>query len=120
VAVNLVVVRNVLIVLLIAAVVVVVPGGGSGANVLIQALSLGFLAAAAWVASIVYRENRGSLHLLGDGRRAVLYGAFATLAVTLTATSKLWASSAGSVAWLVLVVVSVYVGTAVIWSTRRY
>ncbi|MBV9916373.1 MAG: hypothetical protein JO153_07705, partial [Solirubrobacterales bacterium] len=48
--------RNVLIVLAIAALVVIIPGGGRGANVAIQAISLVFLAALGWVASIMYRQ----------------------------------------------------------------
>ena len=56
----------------------------------------------------------------GNARRAVLYGAIAALAVTLTATDRLWQTSAGSVAWLVLMGASLYAGGAVLWSLRRY
>jgi hypothetical protein len=42
------------------------------------------------------------------------------LAVTLTATHRLWASAGGSIAWLVLVGGAVYVGGTVLWSARRY
>jgi hypothetical protein len=38
----------------------------------------------------------------------------------LTATPRLWLTAAGSVAWLVLIGVGVYVGCAVIWSARKY
>jgi hypothetical protein len=112
--------RNVVIILAIAAVVAIVPGGGTAANVVVQAVSLIFLAALAWVAGVMYREHRNALNLLGDRRRAGLYAAVAVLAVTLTATHRLWGSPAGSAAWLVLVGVSVYVGGVVLWSTRRY
>ena len=59
----------------------------------------------------MYREHRGSLYLLGDGRRALLYGALGVLAVTLTATDRLWQSppSARSPG-CVLIGASVYVG----------
>jgi drug/metabolite transporter (DMT)-like permease len=113
-------VRNVLIVVAIAAVVALVPGGGTTANVVIQAVSLAFLAALLWVASIMYREHRTQLYSLGEGRRAALYAAAAVLAVTLTATAQLWRTSAGSVAWLVLVGASIYTGGAVIWAARKY
>jgi hypothetical protein len=112
--------RNIVIILALAAAVAVLPGGGTGASVVLEAVSLAFLAAVGWVASLIYREHRGSLYLLGDGRRALLYGAAAALAVTLTATSRLWHSPAGSVAWLVLVGASVYVAFTVIWAARRY
>jgi len=113
-------VRNIVIIVVLAAVVAIVPGGGLGAHVVLEAVSLAFLAAVAWVASLLYREYRGSLYLLGDRRRALLYGAIAVLAVTVTATSRLWHSPGGSVAWLVLVGVSVYAVCAVVWAARRY
>ena len=92
----------------------------SPANVVLTGLYLVFLGAALWVATIMYREHRGSLYLLPDSRRALLYIAVAVFAVTLTATHRLWSSPAGSVAWLVLMGASVYVGFAVIWAARRY
>ena len=112
--------RNILIILVIAALVVVVPGGGTGASVVIQAVSLLFLACLGWIASIMYRQNRTTLYSLGDGRRAVLYGALAVATLTLTATSRLWSTSGGSVAWLVLMGASAYAVFAVVWSARKY
>jgi hypothetical protein len=112
--------RNVAIIAVLAAMVAILPGGGTGAGVVLTALYLVFLGAGIWVASILYRERRESLYLLSDGRRALLYGAAGVLAVTLTATSRLWASPAGSIAWLVLVAASIYTGGAVIWAARRY
>ncbi len=112
--------RNVVIVLAIAAVVDIVPGGGTAAGVVIQAVSIIFLAALAWVAALSYREHRNTLYSLGDRRRAILYTAVGVLAVTLTATSRLWTSSIGSVAWLVLIAAGIYAGIAVLLSARRY
>jgi drug/metabolite transporter (DMT)-like permease len=112
--------RNVIIILVLAALVAVVPGGGTASSVILQAIWLTFLAAMVWVATIVYREHRTELYGLGDRRRAALYAALATLAVTLTATHRLWATSAGSIAWLILVGGAVYVGGAVLWVARHY
>jgi hypothetical protein len=112
--------RNIVIILVLAALVAILPGGGSGAGVVLQALYLAFLGALIWVGTIMYREHRGSLYLLGDGRRALLYAAAAVLAVTLTATHRMWNSPAGSIAWLVLVGATLYVGAAVVWAARRY
>jgi hypothetical protein len=112
--------RNILIVVAIAAVVDIVPGGGTAAAVVVQTISLIFLGALAWVVALMYREHRNALYSLGDRRRAILYAAVGVLAVTLTATSRLWASPLGSVAWLVLAVGSVYAGCAVMFSARRY
>jgi hypothetical protein len=113
-------IRNLIIILALAAVVAIVPGGGTASSVLLQAVWLVFLAALTWAATIFYRERRSDLYGLGDRRRAALYAALATLAVTLTATHRLWASAGGSIAWLVLVGGAVYVGGAVLWSARRY
>jgi hypothetical protein len=112
--------RNIVIVLALAAIVDIVPGGGTAADVVVTAVSLIFLAALAWVASLSYREHRNTLYALGDRRRALLYVAVGVLAVTLTATSRLWHSSLGSVAWLVLIAGGIYAGIWVLLSARRY
>jgi hypothetical protein len=113
-------VRNLAIVLVLAALVAFLPGGGTGAGVVIQALSLTFLASLAWVGSVLYRQNRTALFSLGTRHRAALYAAAAVLAITLSATPRLWATSGGSVAWIVLVGASVYVGVAVFLAARKY
>jgi hypothetical protein len=113
-------VRNALIVLAIAALVALLPGGGSGANVALQAVSLAFLGALAWVASLMYREHRMTLYSLGDGRRAILYGAVAVATLTLTATSLMWATPAGEIAWLALMGASIYAVVTIAVRARRY
>ena len=113
-------VRNVLIVLVIAALVALVQGGQTAANVAIQAVTLAFLGTLVWFAVLTYRERRVTLYSLGDGRRALLYVALGVATLTLTATSKLWATGAGSVAWLILLAGSAYAVFAVLWSARNY
>lgn len=113
-------VRNILIIVVLAAIVVAVPGGGTAASVIIQAVSLAFLAAIAWFLRLMYRQYRFSLDSLGDRRRATLYGAVAVATLTLTATHRLWSSSAGSVAWLLLLGGCVYAAVAVVLAARRY
>ena len=113
-------VRNIVIVLAIAAIVVIVPGGGTGASVVSQAVSLAFLAALAWFASVMYRQHRITLYSLGDGRRAILNVAAGVPALTLTGTSRLWNSGGGEVAWLVLLGGAIYAAFAVIWAARKY
>ncbi len=112
--------RNVLIVLVIAALIAVIPGGGSGAQVALQAVSLVFLATIGWFASIMYRQHRTELDSLGDRRRGVLYGSGAVAAVTLTATPRLWHTSAGSILWLVLIGAAAYGAFTVVRAARRY
>ncbi|HLY49305.1 MAG TPA: hypothetical protein VKR21_08920 [Solirubrobacteraceae bacterium] len=112
--------RNILIILVVAALVVLIPGGGTGASVALQAVYLLFLASLGWFASVMYRQNRTTLYSLGDRRRAILYVALGVAAVVLTGTSKLWQSSGGSVAWLVLLGAAIYAVIAVAWTARRY
>jgi hypothetical protein len=113
--------RNIAIVLALAAVVVYAPGGGTGSRIVIQAVSIAFLAAIGWFASIAYRQHRVSLYSLGDGRRAALYGAAAVAVLTLSATSRLWnAGGAGVLVWLVLVGGAAYTAIAILWAARSY
>lgn len=113
-------VRNVVIILVVAALVVLIPGGGRGASVASQAVWLVFLATLVWFACTMYRQHRVSLYSLGDRRRAVLYAAVAVATLTLTATSRLWSTGAGSVAWLVLLAAAAYAVIAIVWTARRY
>jgi hypothetical protein len=113
-------VRNVVIILAVAAAIYLIPGGGRGASVAGQAVWLIFLATLVWFASLMYREHRVSVYSLGDRRRGIVYGALAVAALTLTATSRLWNTGAGSVAWLVLLAAAAYAVIAIVWSARRY
>jgi hypothetical protein len=79
-----------------------------------------FLATLGWFAMTMYRQHRLSLYGLGDRKRAILYAAIAVATLTLTGTSRLWSTSAGSVAWLVLIGAAVYAVVAIVWSARRY
>jgi hypothetical protein len=113
--------RNIVIVLALAAVVVYAPGGGTGSQIVIQVVSIAFLASLAWFASILYRQHRVSLYSLGDGRRAGLYVAAGAAILTLSATSRLWnAGGAGVLVWLVLLGAAVYATFAILWAARSY
>jgi hypothetical protein len=112
--------RNVLIILALAAAVAFIPGGGSGADVAIQTLSIALLGALAWFASIMYRQHRSNVYSLGDRRRAIVYFALAVALVTLSATHRLWNTSAGSVVWLVLIGACLYAVIAIAVAARRY
>ena len=112
--------RNISIVLVIALLVVLIPGGGTGASVAQQAIYLAFLACIWWFASMMYRQHRMALYSLGERRRAVLYIALAVAFLTLTGTTRLWATGAGTIAWCVLLAGAAYAVFAIIWSARQY
>ena len=113
-------VRNFVIVLAIAALIVLIPGGGTGATFALQAVSLLFLGVVGFAAYTMYREHRIALFSLGNGRRAVLYSAAGVVVLTLTATNRLFNSTAGKRVWLLLLDGAAYAVFAVIWSARRY
>ena len=112
--------RNIAIILALAGLVDVIPGGGTGASIALQAVYLVFLAALVWFAVMTYRQHRTTLYSLGDRRRALLYVAAAVVVLVLTGTTRMWHSSLGQVAWLILLGAAVYAAAAVYWSARRY
>jgi ABC-type phosphonate transport system ATPase subunit len=113
-------VRNVAIVLAIAALIVLIPGGGSGANSAFQAVALAFLAVIGWFAYTQYRQHRMELDSLGATRRAILYVAAGVAVLTMTAEPRLWVSTGGKIAFLLLLAAAGYAAFAVIRSARRY
>jgi hypothetical protein len=113
-------IRNFAIVLAIAALIVLIPGGGSGATFALQAVSLLFLGVIGFAAYTSYREHRIALFSLGDARRAILYAAAGVVVLTLTATHRLFVSTAGKLVWLLLLIGAAYAAFAVIWSARKY
>jgi hypothetical protein len=113
-------VRNVAIVLLIALAVFVLPGGGDAANLVAAVLGLLFAAGIALFAGRLYLENRVGIFGLGDRYRAILYGALAVAAVTVTATSRLWDTGLGTLAWFVLVGAASWAVVVVIRYARTY
>jgi multisubunit Na+/H+ antiporter MnhB subunit len=112
--------RNGLIVLALASVVALAPGGGTGANVAFTIVRIVFYASLGWFAMVWYRENRVAIYSLGDAKRAVVYGAIAVGALTLTATSRLWQTSGGKIAWFALLAACAYALLSVILAARRY
>jgi hypothetical protein len=113
-------IRNLLIILVLAGLVLVLPGGGTAARVALQAVSLGFLAAVAWIAARMYREHRTTLYSLGDRRRAILYVAVGVATLTFSASPRLLVGGPGTVVWLLLIVGAAYAVFAVFRAARKY
>lgn len=97
------VLRNVAIIAVIAAAIVALPGGGRAANLVYALLSIAFACGVAFYLGRVYLERRIEILGLDDRHRVLLYGALVVGALSLTASSRLWATSAGTLAWLALI-----------------
>jgi hypothetical protein len=108
------------VILLIAAVVDVVPGAGNAARALEAAIWLLFGAGILWVLVRAYREHRLGLYGLGDGRRALLYGAIAVGALVLAARARMWQWGVGELAFWVLLGLVAYTLFALYRFAKRY
>ncbi len=104
-------VRNVSIIMALAFAVAFAPAGGNVVEALLTALTMGFLAAIAWMIYSLSRQNELTLATLSDRRRAILYGALGLIALLIAGTEKLFASGGGTLAWILLFGVAV----AAIW-----
>jgi hypothetical protein len=113
-------VRNVAIIVLIAAAIYAVPRGDFALGFLTQLISLLFLAALAWIGVRLYREHRFDLDALGTRNRLLLYSAAGVVALTLSATNRLWSTGLGTIAWLALLSACGYVGYLVYRASREY
>ncbi len=103
--------RNVSIIMALALAVAFAPAGGKVVEALLTALTMGFLAAIAWMIYSLSRQNELTLATLSDLRRAVLYGALGMIALLIAGTEKLFSSGGGTLVWILLLGVSV----AAIW-----
>jgi hypothetical protein len=108
------------IILGLAAAVALLPGGGTAAGAVGTALSIAFLGTLVWFAARMYRENRAALFILDDRWRATLYVAIGVVVVTLAATSRLWLTSAGVIAWFALLFAAAYALYATWRQARQY
>ncbi|HWD10590.1 MAG TPA: hypothetical protein VG366_02010 [Solirubrobacteraceae bacterium] len=112
--------RNVAIVLAIAAAVYLLPGGGRAAATFEAALWVAFGGGIAFLALRFYREQRVTIHGLGDSHRALLYGAAALAAFAWMARSRMWSTGLGELAWFVLVLGVVWALMEVFRHSRSY
>lgn len=103
--------RNVAIVMLLALVVAFAPAGGNAADAILTAITMGFLAAIAWTVYVLSRQNQLTLATLSDARRAILYAALGMIVLLIAGSDELFATGAGTLAWILLLGASV----AAIW-----
>ncbi len=103
--------RNVAIVMALALVVAFAPSGGNFAEAVLTAITMGFLAALAWMIFVLSRQNQLSLATLTDARRGILYAALGMIALLIAGSDELLSSGGGTLLWLILLGASV----AAIW-----
>lgn len=103
--------RNVAIVMLLALAVAYLPAGGNLAEAILTAITMAFLAGIAWMVFVLSRQNQLTLAALGDGRRAILYGALGMIALLVAGQDEFFSSGGGTLAWIVLLGASI----AAIW-----
>ncbi|MDX6670772.1 MAG: hypothetical protein QOI91_1135 [Solirubrobacteraceae bacterium] len=109
---------NVAIILGLAALIAFLPGAGVAAGLFVWLVGIVFWGALAWFMARMYREYREELYGLGDRARAVLYVSIGVIVVTLTATSRLWSTPAGMLAWFALMGAALY-GLFSVWRQYR-
>lgn len=103
--------RDVAIIMLLALAVAFAPHGGNVAAAILTAITMGFLAALAWMVFVLGRQNQLTLATLTDGRRAILYAALGMLALLIAGSDELFSSGGGTLVWIILLGAS----AAAIW-----
>lgn len=103
--------RNTAIVMLLAFCVAFVPAGGNVAAAVLTAITMGFLAGIAWMVFAIGRQKQLILATLSDARRGILYAALGMIALLVAGSDELTASGGGTLAWILLLGVSI----AAIW-----
>lgn len=95
--------RNVAIILVLAAIVDLVPGGGAAADTILVAISMAFLTVIAWFVYRIYRSQELTLSTLGDGRRAILFGAVGAILLLIAGYEEFQGWAGGIVLWIALI-----------------
>lgn len=103
--------RDAGIIMLLALAVAFAPHGGNVAEAILTAITMGFLAAIAWMLFVLSRQNQLTLATLTDARRAILYGALGMIALLIAGSDELFATGGGTLLWILLLGASV----AAIW-----
>lgn len=101
-------VRNVGIVLILALAVFALPGGGTGAQIISTLISLLFGLGIGLFAMRLYRENRMTIHGLGDQYRTILYASLAGILFLGAAARNWWDDPALTIVWFAGIALAVW------------
>jgi hypothetical protein len=113
-------VRNVALIAVIAAAVAFLPGGGRAASAFEAALLVGFGVGFGYIGMRFYREQRISIHSLGDRHRLMLYGGLALVLFEWIARTRMWQTSGGELLWFVLLAFALFALLDVFRRWRSY
>lgn len=94
--------RNVAIIVAIAAAVHFLPGGGRAASAFESALWVAFAIGIGYLGLRLYREQRISVHSLGDRHRLLLYLGVTLVVFEWASRSRMWQTGLGEFVWFVL------------------
>ena len=99
--------RNLGILAVIALAITVLPGGDNATSTALTALTMAFLASFAYAIWRGHKENPMMFAALSEGWRAVHWGALGVLAFVVAGTDEMFATGAGTLLWLALLIGSV-------------
>jgi hypothetical protein len=107
--------RNFVIVAAVAAVVAFAPGGGAGADAILLALLIAFLATLGVAGNQLYRENRLAFQALTDQDRGLVVGAVGLIVLMIAGANRMLATNGGTLLWIGLIALAL-VTVARIWA----
>ena len=110
--------RNIAIIIAIAAGVFLLPGGGTAADIVIALIGVLFSVTIWLFLMRMYREHRMTLMAMPDQIRAIFYGSGAGILFLGASARHWWDSSAGTLAWFILLGLVVY-GFVMVWRHHR-
>jgi tellurite resistance protein TehA-like permease len=113
-------VRNIAIIALVAAAIFLLPGGDQASWTVEAVLQVLFAVAIGYLGLRFYRERRMAIHSLGDGYRALFYGALAVAMLLALAKIRMWETGLGELVWFIAAGGVVYSLIAVYRRWRSY
>lgn len=98
--------RNIAIIALLALLLTVLPAGGNVTDAILTALWLVFLGAIALLLVRTWKQNSIARDALTDRQRGTIYGCLGAIALMVAGTDELFETGAGTVVWLLVMVLS--------------
>jgi hypothetical protein len=106
------------VIMLVALVLVVLPGGGNALDVVLTLLTIGFLAAIAFLGYRLYHQYRLDIDTLDPNLRLALFGSIGLAILTFVATDRLFDEGGiGVLLWFALLALCSY---GLYWTWTRY